>query len=248
MEHTEPRAVVRAAVFMAMEPFQSTETTRFYLNGVCIEPHSRGAVLVATDGHKLAAVLDEGAYATGAAGIWTVPSAALKPLVTRAPKRKTPRDMDATLWCDLQKDRVRVVDAASPQQVLAGKGTEIGCLSDRFLIDGTFPEWTRVVPMEQSWKALNDVPNSFQARYVQQCAAFGAALRAAYGHAPSAAKDLSFPLTIRQTEEDGPARVFIDRVPQAVIVLMPVRAFTPIAEADWLIERINPPKELPKAA
>jgi DNA polymerase III sliding clamp (beta) subunit (PCNA family) len=36
---------------------QSTEAARYYLNGVCIQPHADGATMVATDGHMLLAAI-----------------------------------------------------------------------------------------------------------------------------------------------------------------------------------------------
>ena len=51
---------VNAMLFKAARECQSSEETRYYLGGVYVQPHpERGALLVATDGHRLIAIHDE---------------------------------------------------------------------------------------------------------------------------------------------------------------------------------------------
>ncbi|RCK40460.1 hypothetical protein [Thalassospira xiamenensis] len=53
------RITVSAKHFYAAWQFVSTEKTRYYLNGVYIEPHKDGGVLlIATDGHSMAVIRD----------------------------------------------------------------------------------------------------------------------------------------------------------------------------------------------
>ena len=49
---------VNARLFKAASLFVSGEDTRNYIQGVCIEPHPEGALLVATDGRRVVAILD----------------------------------------------------------------------------------------------------------------------------------------------------------------------------------------------
>ena len=57
---TKRHVRVRAKHFAAAYLFASTEETRYYLNGVLVEPHPDGGVLlVATDGHRMVAIRDE---------------------------------------------------------------------------------------------------------------------------------------------------------------------------------------------
>lgn len=57
---TKREVRVRAKHFAAAYVFASTEETRYYLNGVLVEPHPDGGVLlVATDGHRMVAIKDD---------------------------------------------------------------------------------------------------------------------------------------------------------------------------------------------
>src|SRR5256885_2092412 len=49
---------VNARLFAAAWVCISTEESRYYLNGVRIEPLAEGCVMVATDGHRLIAIRD----------------------------------------------------------------------------------------------------------------------------------------------------------------------------------------------
>jgi DNA polymerase-3 subunit beta len=112
----------------------SDEETRYYLNGICLEGDADGACrAVATDGHRLA--IEEapaGTLVPGRRDI--VPRAALAPLaeVLRAVPPEVPVTME---W------GVATLRASVGRHVLAVK-----------LIDGTFPEWRRVVPKAEDAK------------------------------------------------------------------------------------------------
>jgi len=102
-------------------PAISTEETRYYLNGVWLE----GDVAVATDGHRL------GSHPLGfslgdAKGI--VPVGAVRTIMAMPPA--------TSLQIDVAKVRFVV---KAPGITLSGK-----------LIDGTFPDWRRVVPTFQN--------------------------------------------------------------------------------------------------
>lgn len=108
----------------------STEETRYYLNGVYmhVAQGDAGAVLrcVATDGHRLAridAVLPEGA--AGTPGV-------IVPRKTVNELRKLLDDDDADIAVSVSETKVRF---ATPRITLTSK-----------VIDGTFPDYTRVIP------------------------------------------------------------------------------------------------------
>lgn len=108
----------------------STEETRYYLNGVYMHVASDngGQTLrcVATDGHRLARVdapLPDGA--DGMVGI-------IVPRKTVGELRKLLDDDDATIAVSVSETKVRF---ATPAITLTSK-----------VIDGTFPDYTRVIP------------------------------------------------------------------------------------------------------
>ncbi|MFT3687969.1 DNA polymerase III subunit beta [Paenirhodobacter sp.] len=112
----------------------STEETRYYLNGVYmhVAQGEGGAVLrcVATDGHRLARIdapLPEGA--AGTPGV-IVPRKAVNEL------RKLLDDDDADIAVSVSETKVRF---ATPRISLTSK-----------VIDGTFPDYTRVIPMNNT--------------------------------------------------------------------------------------------------
>ncbi len=108
----------------------STEETRYYLNGVYmhVAQGEGGKVLrcVATDGHRLARIdapLPEGA--DGMPGV-------IVPRKTVGELRKLLDDDDATIAVSVSETKVRF---ATPVITLTSK-----------VIDGTFPDYTRVIP------------------------------------------------------------------------------------------------------
>ncbi len=114
----------------------STEETRYYLNGVYMHVASGedGQVLrcVATDGHRLARVdapLPEGA--DGMVGV-------IVPRKTVAELRKLLDDDDLTIAVSVSETKVRF---AAPDITLTSK-----------VIDGTFPDYTRVIPQGNTRK------------------------------------------------------------------------------------------------
>ena len=108
----------------------STEETRYYLNGVYmhVSTGEGGKVLrcVATDGHRLARIdapLPEGADAM---------PGVIVPRKTVGELRKLLDDDDATIAVSVSETKVRF---ATPVITLTSK-----------VIDGTFPDYTRVIP------------------------------------------------------------------------------------------------------
>jgi len=108
----------------------STEETRYYLNGVYmhVSDADGGKVLrcVATDGHRLARI--DAALPTGAEDMPGV----IVPRKTVGEMRKLLEDDDATIAVSVSETKVRF---ATPTITLTSK-----------VIDGTFPDYTRVIP------------------------------------------------------------------------------------------------------
>ncbi|WP_102226974.1 DNA polymerase III subunit beta [Acidimangrovimonas sediminis] len=114
----------------------STEETRYYLNGVYmhVATGEDGQVLrcVATDGHRLARI--DSPLPAGAEGMPGV----IVPRKTVNELRKLLEDDEAQIAVSVSETKVRF---ATPQITLTSK-----------VIDGTFPDYTRVIPMGNTRK------------------------------------------------------------------------------------------------
>jgi len=109
----------------------STEETRFYLNGIFMhvpESDAQALVAVATDGHRLARV--RLALPDGAAGIPGV----IIPRKTVNEIRKLLDEVEEAVQVSLSESKIRF---DIPGAVLSSK-----------LIDGTFPDYDRVIPKQ----------------------------------------------------------------------------------------------------
>ncbi|MEL7164878.1 MAG: DNA polymerase III subunit beta [Pseudomonadota bacterium] len=114
----------------------STEETRYYLNGVYMHvadgEDGRALRCVATDGHRLARI--DGALPDGAAEMPGV----IVPRKTVGELRKLLDDDDMQIAVSVSETKVRF---ATPDITLTSK-----------VIDGTFPDYTRVIPMGNTRK------------------------------------------------------------------------------------------------
>ena len=145
------KAIVNLLALKATNLAVSTEETRFYLQGVFIDIQPRNVTYVATDGHIMfvyrdelkeprpAKVYEKDKYPSGIApgepdneltGSWIIPSNVIKGL--KLPKRGPQM---ATLE---GKTGERRLTLELPE------GQSIGFEA----IDGTFPDWKRVIPSE----------------------------------------------------------------------------------------------------
>jgi DNA polymerase III subunit beta len=114
----------------------STEETRYYLNGIYLHAIGSGedGVLraVATDGHRLAQI--DVSLPVGAEGIPGV----IVPRKTIGEMLKLIADLDGDVGLELSQNKIRITTRAadgSPRVILTSK-----------LIDGSFPDYGRVVP------------------------------------------------------------------------------------------------------
>jgi DNA polymerase-3 subunit beta len=126
---TAPATVLRR-LFDKTKFAISTEETRYYLNGVYfhVATGDNGPVLraVATDGHRLARV-----DAKLPGGAETMPGV-IVPRKTVGEMRKLLDDDDAEIAVSVSETKIRF---ATPEITLTSK-----------VIDGTFPDYTRVIP------------------------------------------------------------------------------------------------------
>ncbi|CCV03216.1 DNA polymerase III, beta subunit [Mesorhizobium metallidurans STM 2683] len=118
----------------------STEETRYYLNGIYLHTHEAGGKLklrsVATDGHRLArAEIDAPAGSEGMPGI-------IIPRKTVSELQKLVDDPDVAVTTELSDTKIRFTIGSV---VLTSK-----------LIDGTFPDYQRVIPTGNDKKLIID--------------------------------------------------------------------------------------------
>lgn len=140
---------IDAGVLGFAAEFVSQEETRYYLNGVYVEPAKEGVVAVATDGHRLISVHDPKGYIA-------------RPAILRA-------ERGVWMKCRTKYAALLTVEALgrkeTPQPILAKITPEKGPVESVILdeIDGTFPEWRRIVPTDFPKSGV--IP-AFQGRYL----------------------------------------------------------------------------------
>jgi len=118
----------------------STEETRYYLNGIYFHTHESGGKLklraVATDGHRLArAEMDAPAGSEGMPGI-------IIPRKTVSELQKLLDDPDIAVTTEVSESKIRFTIGPV---ILTSK-----------LIDGTFPDYQRVIPANNDKKLVLD--------------------------------------------------------------------------------------------
>jgi len=132
---------IRSDYYRACAIFASTEEVRYYLKGVHIEPHPvEGVVLVATDGHRMLVAHDPDGYCDGHILV-SISGEALK-----AGKGKKSDGPYGRRFEAVSEDQVNVVS-------LTDGTRECECA---WRVDGTFPDWRRVVPSNK--KKMSGLP------------------------------------------------------------------------------------------
>ena len=118
---------INANLFARVAVAQSTEPTRYYLNGVCIQPHPRGegVTLTATDGHCLLTAHDPKADA-----------ASLLP--------------SGGIIVNLGKDGLKAARKGNTLTIDPATGDasidNVWRSAASTLIDGNYPDWRRILP------------------------------------------------------------------------------------------------------
>ncbi|HEV2303134.1 MAG TPA: DNA polymerase III subunit beta [Stellaceae bacterium] len=133
----------------------STEETRYYLNGIYLHATKNDEVpvirAVATDGHRLARV--EMVLPEGAAGMPGV----IVPRKTILELRKLVEESEAEVQIALSPTKIRF---AIPGDVAGGSSVATEATLTSKLIDGTFPDYDRVIPRDND-KVLEVVCKDF---------------------------------------------------------------------------------------
>lgn len=189
---------VSARMFHAAMVCVSTEDVRYYINGVHIEPHpDKGAVLVATDGHRMLVCHDEDARCD-------------RSVIVRVQGKEGRALSEALARASRAEDVRLTVDEAGVVTVPGGfRATE------NTLIDGTFPEWPKVVrPIRAGLRTKAVAHAAFNPRYMASFARVAERLDPADG-SPS--------IRIVSTDEGTAALVLFGGQPAVFGLLMPMR-------------------------
>lgn len=122
---------IKAQYAALIQAFISKEETRYYLNGFFVQKHPReGAFIVATDGRLLGVFHDE-------TGECKVPGIVKLSKTTIA---ACDDDDGGKLTLALDGDTATVYDCRDPET------RKVVAAQESVLIDGTFPDWRRVIP------------------------------------------------------------------------------------------------------
>lgn len=200
----------------AASRFMPVNDTRYYLNGVLIESNDVKTRLVATDGHTMFCGLiehDHGDNVGSFAGI--MPSDTVKQILAWKAPYKSAADMPVIITtCDDPTGEHRAEWCGNV------------CIFR--LIEGKFPDYTRVIP-----QAVSGLAGHYNPDYLARCKAAGIDL--------GAPKMYGINLT-----QNGDGAALVTFSPQAFAIIMPMHG-TPgdIGAAEWARAKITEQVDFP---
>jgi hypothetical protein len=173
MPEPRPRLIIRANYARLAMKFASTDSSRFYLQGFYAQPaQDGGLLLVTTDGHRMSIFHEKCGRLEGKPQIWTFSGPELLSLrATERMLRKTLQGAALESWLDITwpegeqpTARMFMADAESPEE-----GALPGTSFPVRVIDGTFPDWERVVYQQGATtkRRLVSHDGAFSARYLR---------------------------------------------------------------------------------
>lgn len=202
---------VDANLFRLVYTAVSTEETRYYLNGVHIEPHSDGgAILVSTDGQRMIVAHDPDGECSESVIVRL-------PQFVRA-QCKTPRFFGGSRILEINPTDT---GSATLKEITPGRKEEdepkIETLLTAYgvIIDGTFPDWRRVIPSKPDAAAKAGFIG-FNDRYLKDWGAFSVDLQKTVNGASSG-------MQLFCADAASPTLIRWGGVPNIFAVLMPMR-------------------------
>ncbi len=140
---------------LALSRFASTEETRYYLNGVCLDISEAGIMGVATDGHRLARQMlapRGNAMADGAA---IVPGSALTILgrigLGKAAVTARLGIGERSMRHRIAAGNLETITVKAPVRIaFAGEVGGLPLCIETKLIDGDYPDWRKILPKHDS--------------------------------------------------------------------------------------------------
>lgn len=192
---------VNADLFRIVYTTVSSEETRYYLNGVHIEPHQNGALMVATDGHRMIVAHDTAGECTESA-IVKLPRFALA-------QCRTPKMFEKKRVVEVENGSATIIEMVPAEK----KGEflrESLLTAHKAIIDGTFPDWMRLVPSEISGSGTSGAVNP---KYIKAWGDVGVELSRLYGGVGSIALYSSDPNSPMLVRFEGAKNVFGIQMP-----------------------------------
>ena len=196
-------ALTRAAFIAAASVVQAKNDVRYYLNGILIErAPDKGLLIVATDGHRLVAALDEDAEFSDDMPEQVIIQFSAETL--RAAKQA--KNLDNHVFIE----SIDVEDVPQYRRLSVNIGNTT--TDDSKTIDGKFPDWRRICKASKAESS----PGWFNASYVADFEKVARFLN------ESRKRGLNS-LTIRSDDANTAALVYFGGVPYAFGVVMPMR-------------------------
>lgn len=226
-------AKVNPRYFAAAQLFAAQNDIRYYLNGVCIEPHPEGgAILVATDGHTLAAIHDPEGFARETIIVGGITKGLISACKTKGnPLAFTrPEQLLIGKTCAVVTGHKSQEPEPDPFDPLTLHASKIE------LIDGKFPDWRRVMPADRKGDSAR-LP-AVNVRYLGRLSEAFSILRpgkrgegyALYAHA---VESEGCPVTFRFSD--------VELVDRFVALIMPIRDMGGMqAVPEWLRPKAKP--------
>jgi hypothetical protein len=199
---------VSADLFALAYEAVSTEETRYYLNGVFVQPHhDKGAFLVSTDGHRMVVIHDDKAEVSESA-IVQLPKYARQQLKSRRGFKLERK----ALTVDIESKNATISTEIVDKDGLVTRSDQI-MTAHNVIIEGTFPDWRRVCPKGKMEAAGVIGLNS---RYVSSLGKFGAQF-------DSINRGGMYFMKPEGQSDDGPIMIRWGNVHHIFAVLMPYR-------------------------
>lgn len=158
----KPAFAVRLDAALKVRPFISTEATRYYLNGVFIEPSPHGgATCVATDGHRMGIAYDPDGF-VGQSVITRIPS------IIKPERGLFLRPWLVGVNTGAGNGYIAIVDGEKTDEredtaeYAIERVEECTLRIGRAFIDGPFPDWRRAVPEAKP----TDVTRAFNKKHL----------------------------------------------------------------------------------
>ena len=202
--------------------FMAKSDIRYYLMGIHIEPDPKGgAILVATDGHRMLVIKDKNAdYPKDAPKegiIFQIDKSAAKFC------NKEVRGVSGWATVDVDSQRLTIFN---------GDGQEMYLQPGKCLVNGNFPDWKRVMP---DFTQLQQACLSFvKSDYVAD---------AAMVHPGSASRIRGYGVRFWQESKHSPLIVQYSEYPEFCAIIMPLRCDNAQGADSWIKVFGNPKAE-----
>lgn len=201
--------------------FMAKSDIRYYLMGIHIEPDPKGgAILVATDGHRMLVIKDKSAEFTH-----EVPKEGVIFNINK----------DAAKFC---KESARIkaghvtIDEAERLTIFTDKGLEAYIQPGKCLVNGKYPEWKRVMP---------DFTQLKQASYAYIKPEYVA--EAALIHPDKGGRHYGIGVRFWQESENSSVAVEYSHHPEYCAIIMPLRTDNAAGAENWMKVFGNPKAE-----